>query len=129
MEHNNLILNSLIACNTFMHITGSYLITPDKANDIDVVMLDIPNLDLILKALGFTRTNLEGYKSKAKTLKSTWRKEQYNVLVVKDATAYALWKAFSNVIANKDYAFVEKADRIKLADLIMQDYKGNTPWA
>lgn len=125
MDHNDTIFESLVECGAPLHVTGSYLITPDKANDIDVVMLNIPNLDLILKALKFKRTNLEGYKSKAKTLRSTWRKEQYNVLVVKDITAYMLWQAFSNVIANKDYAFVEKADRVKLADLIMKDYKEN----
>jgi len=126
MKHNvNLFYELFGVLDWRAFVTGSYLVTPDTANDIDIVTKWNENVHAKLIGLGAINTNIKGYKGRAKTLESTWRLDVYNILVVKDDVAYALWKAFSNIITHKDYAFVNKADRIQLADFILEAYKGN----
>lgn len=121
-QHNYDIFLPLIHLNIRSHITGSYLVNPELANDIDIAMLYYEDVERYLISLGFVQTSIKGYESKAKTLHSTYRNGVYNVLVIKDKAAYALWQAFSNVISNPAYSFTDKSDRIKLADLIMSAY-------
>lgn len=104
-------------------VTGSFLVNQQTAKDIDIVIKWNVDIHDKLIAMGAENTNIKGYKGRAKTLESTWRFGDYNILVVKDDIAYALWQAFSNVIAHEEYAFVEKSDRIKLADFILGAYK------
>ncbi len=125
MKHDEhfLFLLSLITPDYF--VTGSYLIDPDKANDIDIVLVHNKELDVKLFALGCEKTNKEKYKlgGGAATIRSTWRKNDYNIIVVHDNIAAALWKAFSNILSNPDYEFSLKEERIKLHELITKDYK------
>ncbi len=107
-------------------LTGSFIVNMDTANDIDLVFVWNENIHEKLLAIGAENTNIKGYKGKAKTLESTWRLGVYNILVVKDEIAFALWGAFSNVIKEEEYAFVDKADRIKLADKIFGAYRSPT---
>lgn len=125
MQHdmNSWLLLSLISPKLF--VTGSYLVNPETANDIDVVMVYDKDIDTKLNVSGCKRTNNEKYKlgGGAKTIRSTWRYGDYNIIVVHDEMAAALWRAFSNIISHKDYQFTDKKDRIYLHELITKDYK------
>jgi vacuolar-type H+-ATPase subunit F/Vma7 len=125
MQHdeNVWLLLGLISANRF--VTGSYLVNPETANDIDVVMVYDKDIDTKLYAIGCKRTNNEKYKlgGGAATIRSTWRKGDYNIIVVHDKIAESLWHAFSNIISHKDYQFIDKKDRIYLHELITKDYK------
>lgn len=125
MKHDDRFLLLLGLVTPDWILTGSYLVNPDTANDIDIVLVHDDELDLKLYALGCEKTNKAKYDKGggAKTIRSTWRRGDYNIIVVHDKIAAALWSAFSNVIAHKDYQFTNKKDRIYLHELITKDYK------
>jgi hypothetical protein len=125
MKHDPqfLVLLGLISPDWF--VTGSYLVDPETANDIDIVLVHDKDLNTKLFAIGCNKSNNEKYKKGggAKTIRSTWRRGQYNIVVVHDEMAAALWRAFSNIISHKDYQFTDKEARIYLHELITKDYK------
>lgn len=127
MTHDDYMLMAINALCTSSFITGSYLVDPEKANDIDVVVVYNDDIHDKIKKLGFKRSGREYEKSASSTtLKSVWRNDKYNLIVVKDEIALALWKAFSDVISNDKENYTDKNSRIKLHELITKSYKENT---
>lgn len=125
MTHDDYILMVLNSIDANYLITGSYLTNPDTANDIDVVLVYDEILHTVLSAKGFVRTNKADYKKGggAATIRSTWRFNNYNVIVVHNREALALWRAFSNIISNDPAFFTNKETRIKLHETITKGYK------
>lgn len=127
MTHDDYVLFLIGGMCPRYFITGSYLVDPEKANDVDLVVIDRTGLEKEIKALGFKRSGREYEKSASSTtLRSVWRKDQYNLIVVKDEIAFALWQAFSNIISYNKENYLNKDSRIKLHELITADYKENT---
>lgn len=106
-------------------VTGSYLTNPDTANDIDVVLVYDDTLHATLSNRGFVRTNKADYKKGggAATIRSTWRFNNYNVIVVHNREALGLWRAFSNILLDNPTNYINKESRIKLHELITKGYK------
>jgi hypothetical protein len=125
MKRDYAIELSLMANGVSFITTGSFLVNKDTANDIDLVVVYSKYLNKVLLDQGFVQTNNKDYKKGggAPTIDSTWRKGSYNIIVVHDIIAFALWAAFSNIISNKEYEFTDKSARIKLHELITSNYK------
>lgn len=123
MQHDITILfplQALVHPNPLL-ITGSFVVTPEIAHDIDVVMIYNNHLYQDLEGMGFHQTNKEEYLPDP-TLVSTWRFNDYNVIVVKDTLAHTLWQAFTNIISDDTFDFTLKEDRITLHEHIKQAY-------
>lgn len=127
MTHDDYVLMTINKLCPRSFITGSYLVDPDKANDIDIVVIYKDGIDEEIKALKFEKTLGKEYNRSPSgvTLKSVWRKDKYNLIVVKDEIAFALWKAFSNIISADKNNYMEKESRIRLHELITLSYKEN----
>lgn len=126
MTHDDYVLMIINKLCPRSFMTGSYLVNPDKANDIDIVVLYRDGINEEIKALQFEKIGKEYKKSPSGiTLKSVWRRDKYNLIVVKDEIAFALWKAFSNIISADKNNYMEKESRIRLHELITLSYKEN----
>ena len=126
MTHDDYVLMIINKLCPRSFMTGSYLVNPDKANDIDIVVLYRDGINEEIKALQFEKTGKEYKKSPSGiTLKSVWRRDKYNLIVVKDEIAFVLWKAFSDVISHNKEQYKEKQSRIDLHELITLSYKEN----
>lgn len=126
MQHTPEIYEELMSLPNRPFMTGSYIVNPDKANDIDIVLLNSPDLHKTLRDMGFVQ-GWGSYKESrsSHTLASTWRKNQYNLLVAKDIISYTMWEVFTNIISHPDYPLEVKSDRVKLHEIITSSYKEN----
>lgn len=123
MTHDDYVLMTINTLCDRYFITGSYLVDPEKANDIDLVIRHQDDINDKIRDLGFYRSGKEYKKSASgNTLKSVWRKDKYNLIVVRDEIAFALWRAFSNIISNDKENYTEKSSRVKLHELITEHY-------
>lgn len=123
MKHDDEIYLQICNLDHNAFITGSFLVNPEKANDIDMVLVFNNELHDKLVKLDFTRSDGSYNNSNsAHTLMSVWRKGNYNIIVVKDLVAAALWQAFSNIISSDYYDFSDKKERVKLHEQITKSY-------
>lgn len=124
MEHDYEILNEVInLSNGKMLITGSFIVSPENAKDIDIVLVDIESK--LLEERGYERRDNEYHLNKDRTLLSVWRKNNYNLIVVKNNTAFLLWKAATKLLVSSPWDYEDKSDRTYMFDNIKSVYEGN----
>lgn len=122
MKHDITILFPLQAIQPTALITGSFVVNPELANDIDIVLLYDEKLYDKLVNIGFHQTNKDEYLPDL-TLLTTWRFNNYNLIVVKDEPAFTLWRVFTNIISSGLFDVSKKEIRVALHTLIKQAYQ------
>ena len=96
-------------------VGGSYLINPETANDIDVIVPEWEGNKIdVLRANGFVQMNEEyGTSEEIPELQSTWRKGALNVLVISNDYVVAYRAAARHMRANP-VQYPTRTERIEL---------------
>jgi hypothetical protein len=93
-------------------IGGSFLVDPEVANDIDVVVPEYSFDPTALLGHGFHQTSQAWYQGCPELL-STWRCRNVNVLVIRDAYVVA-YQAATNVMRFRKDEFRSREARVKI---------------
>lgn len=103
-------------------ITGSFLINPEKANDIDIVIPYNNTLYDALEDWGFEFSENSLYISeKDNTVIDVMRGWQYNIIIVYN-DALELWEEATEELQKNKHLYMNKKDRVEMFDKIKQNY-------
>lgn len=114
-----------------MLITGSFLIKPKEANDINLVFKfkyydDVENsIDERLIEIGAVYSENEAYIcDRDGTIFAVMRLHQYNIIIVYDEEAYGLWKEATAELVKNPHLYMDKNDRTEMFMKIKERYVG-----
>lgn len=108
-----------------LEMTGSYIVDPANAKDIDFIgdlgfgPKDNPWWLKLwkIKNAGWKQTNDERYPDN-KWIKATFRKGDYNLIVPADEYQFVSWQMATDVLRNLPHLFLKKEDRVALFETI-----------
>lgn len=102
--------------------TGSRLVDPERAVDIDIVILDYPDREARMAALGYERTGRDQEYPNS-SLVQTYRKGDLNIIVV-DEASYPKWRKATALLVHMQLK--EKHQRVTLFQFITEGQVRNS---